>query len=320
MPSPNTTAFQRPDLGLFFEEIDVEAVKAGMIGLQVMPIFSVSLQTASFSKIPIEAYVIDRETARASGSGYNRQTWEFEQDSYFCEEHGAEEVLDDREAAIYAYTIDFERVNAFRAMIAVMRNRERRIADATFSAANRTAFGASVTNEWDDFANADPEGDVKAAITAFELARGMKPNSLILNAQVMRNLTQCDAIIDKLKYSGIDDPKNVNAATLAALFDVDKVIIGNSFRSTADMGQAAALSRIWSNEYVGLAKLPTSNDLREPCFARTMHWTGDGSSENGTVEMYREEKVRSDVIRVRQDTHEKVLYSTLLYLLDNITT
>ena len=40
----------------------------------------------------------------------------------------------------------------------------------------------------------------------------------------------------------------------------------------------------------------------------------------GVMESYRDETVRSDIIRARMDTQEKIIYTPALQLLDNITT
>lgn len=318
MPAPTTpSSFQRPDLGQSFEEFDLAAAMQGFIGLQVLPTFSAQRQTANFSKVKVAALLAERDTTRASGGGYSRQEYEFEQDSYACVEHGAEEILDDRERAIYSYTIDFERINAMRAVDAVIRNQERRIANAVFNATTFTAH--PVTTEWSSPSGSTPVDDVMAAINAFKLQSGMMPNALIFNDQVMRNLQRCDQIIDQVKYSGIDDPKKITRQMLAALFNVDQIIVPNTMRNTANQGQAAAFGNIWSSEYVMLARVATSQDLREPCLGRTFHFTGDGSSEGGTIEQYRDEKVRSDIMRCRVDVHEKIIYTAMGYLMSNIT-
>jgi hypothetical protein len=54
-----------------------------------------------------------------------------------------------------------------------------------------------------------------------------------------------------------------------------------------------------------VCRVAKSKDLREVCIGRTFSYEGDGGTIDGTFEMYREEKVRGDVVRVRMDTHEK---------------
>ena len=106
---------------------------------------------------------------------------------------------------------------------------------------------------------------------------------------------------------------------LAQVFDLDFIIVAGSSKNSAKEGQSATPAQIWSNEYAMLCKIATGGDMREPCIGRTFHWADDGSSIGGTVESYRDEKVRGDVIRVRHDVDEIVLYPEAGHLLSNIT-
>jgi hypothetical protein len=60
--------------------------------------------------------------------------------------------------------------------------------------------------------------------------------------------------------------------------------------------------------------------MAEPCIGRMFHWSEDGSSPGGTVESYRDEIVRGNIIRVRHDVDEVVLYPQAGHLVSNITT
>jgi len=69
-----------------------------------------------------------------------------------------------------------------------------------------------------------------------------------------------------------------------------------------------------------VCRVATGNDMREACIGRTFHWGQDGSSVGGTVESYRDEVVRGNVIRVRHDVDEVILYPQAGHLLSNVTT
>ena len=107
---------------------------------------------------------------------------------------------------------------------------------------------------------------------------------------------------------------------LSAIFDLENIIVAGSSRNSAKEGQAASPTQIWSDEYAMVCKIATGADMREPCIGRTFHWSEDGSSVGGTVETYRDETVRGNVVRVRHDVDEKLLYAEAGHLLSNITT
>lgn len=317
MAGPDSTAFLRPDLRESFDEIDIEAMRMGFIGFEVLPLFDTALQTANFSKVPVEAWLEDGDTKRAAGGGYNRGEWEFTQDNYATQEYGAEELIDDRERAIYRYTIDFERVATWRALWRVLLGHEKRTAAAIFNTTTWTP--TSVTNEWNT-QNATPVDDVIALLERIELACGKEANRMVMSKTVFRNLQTCPQIIDRIKYSGLDDPKQISVKALEALFQVEKILIAGGIRNTANKGQTASLSRIWDDEYVWAGVVDPSPDLRLPRVGLTFHFTGDGSSQGGTIEQYRDEAKRSDVTRARFDLVEKIIYSEAGGLLDNIST
>ena len=62
-------------------------------------------------------------------------------------------------------------------------------------------------------------------------------------------------------------------------------------------------------------KISEAANLMEPCAGRTILWQND-SPDNATVETYYEEQTRSNIVRVRQHTHEKIITSNCLYILD----
>lgn len=321
MPSPTSAlSTLRPDLATFME-FDAAMDRMGFIGHRVLPVLEVAKQAGTFGKIPIEQLLANRDTLRAPGAGYSRGNWTFTQDSYACQEHGAEEPIDDREAKMYADYFSAEQISAQRAFDVVLRNMEKRIAALVFNTGTWTP--TTVTNEWDDAANATPIDDVEAAVRAVWLASGIWPDSLIINRLVFRNLRKCSQVIDRIASAGAGAPtkaSDITADMLARVFDLRQVLVAGSTKNTAAEGQAASLSPIWSSEYAMVAKVAESQDMREPCVGRTLHWGEDGSQIGGTVETYRDEKIRGDVVRVRNDVDEKITYVEAAHLLDNITT
>ena len=325
MPSPSTAlSTQRPDLATFLE-FDLESEKAGFVATQVFPVVDVQSQAGNFGKIPIEQLLQARTTLRAPGSGYARGNWTFTPATYATEEHGAEEPVDDREARMYAEYFVAEQISTMRAFSAVLRNAEKRVADAVFNTTTWT--GASLTtaptNEWDDATNAVPLTDVEAAVQKIYDNSGLWANALVVNRKVFRNLRNVAQVIDRIESNGAGSAAKASDITtqmLAAAFDLDYILVAGASRNSATEGQAATPVQIWSGEYAMVCRVSTSADMRDPCIGRTFHWSQDGSSIGGTVESYRDETIRGDVIRVRHDVDEIVLYAQAGHLLSNITT
>lgn len=324
MPSPSTSlATLRPDIAASFMEFDLAMDRAGFVATRVLPVFEVQKQSGKFGKIPIEQLLQKRETKRASGAGYSRGKWTFTDASYATEEHGAEEPVDDREAEMYSDYFDAEVISGMRAMDAVLRNAEERVADAIFNTTTWTgaALTTAVTTPWATLATAVPLTDVEKAVIKVYDGTGIWPNALIMNRKTFRNLRNVAQVIDRIEASGAGSPAKASDVTvqmLAQAFDLDFVIVAGASENTANEAAAATIAQLWSSDMAMVARIATSNDFREPCLGRTFHWGADGSSIGGTVETYRDENVRSNIVRVRHEVDEIVLYTEMGHLLTNL--
>jgi hypothetical protein len=140
---------------------------------------------------------------------------------------------------------------------------------------------------------------------------------------VFRNLRRCDEVTDMIASSGAGssiEPSKITAAVLASVFDLRYVIVAGGARDTANEGQAVSISSIWSDEYAMVARIAETDQIEEPCVARTLHWGEDGSTIGGTIETYYEDQSRGDVCRVRHEVEEKIIFTEAGHLLSNITT
>lgn len=340
MRPTSSAAVYRPDLGMVVMEF-VEGQSMGFIGLQVMPLFPVSKQAASYPVIPKEAMLKLAETRRASRAAYNRDDWEYERGIYATDEHGFEEPVDDVERSLFDQEDPgiSDQIAVARAWIKIMRNQEKRVADMVFNATNFSAH--AITHEWDDATNAVPITDINTAKLAVRAACGMLPNTLIVSYSTFENLRNCAQVVDRIKYTypGIDIA-NMSTQELARCIGVQNILVGGGVYDSAGKGIDASISDVWYNEYAMLTVVaPTvaqqpmiSRDITAPCIGRTFLWTED-SPLNPIVEVYREDRIRSDVYRVRHHVSESLIASkdtsgtvvsnisaACSYLFSNVTT
>lgn len=175
MPRPtSSTTLQRPDLASLAWEYNLNAPMAGFIGMQIMPLFPVSEQSAQYPVIPIESILKLKETGRAPRGKYNRSDYDFEADTYSCTENGWEEAVDDVERKLYTRYFDAETVATQRAMNVILRNQEKRIADMVFNTGNVTNT-AGVSIEWSTASSCTPRSDVLDAKITLRAATGRAP-------------------------------------------------------------------------------------------------------------------------------------------------
>ena len=323
MPSPSSSlATQRPDLAGSMLAFDLAMAVGGFVAMRIAPVIESAKKSGSFGKIPIEQLLKTRTTLRAPGSGYARGNFTFTPATFSCDEHGAEEPVDDTEAKIYADYFDAELVAAQRARDSVLRNYELRV--CALASSTSTWTGASLTtavsNAWTSASSATPIADVTGAVNKVYDASGLVANALIVSWKRFQSLRNCDEIVSRVKFSGLQDPtrKGISAAALAAVFDLEEVIVVGAPQDTAAEGQTSTLSSCWTDSRAMVCRVARTNDIKEPCIARTIHYGEDGSTIGGTVESYREESSRSDIQRNRMDTDEIVMYAQAGHLLTSL--
>jgi len=320
MPAPSSALTTlRPDLGSMME-FDLEANRQKFIANRLLPILNVDLAADTFGKIPIEQLLKRANVKRGAKGEYNRIDWSFTDDSYATKEYGLEGVVDQRNARKYQNYIDAEADTARLVLHQVLLEAEVRVKDLLFPG-NFTP--SAIADEWDDYANAVPIDDVEASVRRIFAATGLWPNAIVFNKTVFRNLRLCDQIIERIAATGAGDKvkaKDITAQMLAAVFDLDHVIVAEGVANTADEGLTAVPGHIWSSEYAAVGRLAETQSIVEPCLGHTFHWAADGSQPGGLVESYYSVENRSDVERVRHDVHEKVKYEEMWDVMSNVTT
>ena len=96
---------------------------------------------------------------------------------------------------------------------------------------------------------------------------------------------------------------------LRSILDIRYVLIGGALKNTAGTGLPASLSDIWGNRYVQVCRIAegAEADVIEPCIGRQMFWNDGSGGTEIIVEEYRDEARRSEMLRVRHDSCEKML-------------
>lgn len=324
MPS---AAITRYELSLPFEEFDLAMNMRGFIGPRVLRPRLVSVQSANVGKIPLEQLLGQKDTNRAPGAGYTRGDFEFTTFSYATQEHGWEEPIDDRTLAVFRDMIDAEAVHNQRAVSFVAEAYERAVAAAVYNTTTWTGatLTTAITNEWDDSANATPSSDVLAAKEKIRTLSGLEANALIMNKYQFECLCVTDEMLDRVKYTQRADMATMVAA-VADCLGVEFLLVSGGFTNSANAQATASMARLWSNEYMMVCRVATTDDPREPCIGRTFMFTeenaGVGTDEALAIitEEYRDENVRGSVIRCRNDRDIVIMYAEAGHLLSNAIT
>lgn len=287
------------------------------IGQKVLPPFSVSERTGQypkFKKAGGELLNNDAEV-RASTAGYQRAIRKYETDTFQTLEYGLEELVGDADKEDVARYFDMEVVTANFVRRQVMLGHEIRVASAVFNTNNFAAVNSTVAYTTALKATADFAGDVLAAIDTLN-SRGETPNTIVMSGPVFSRIKGQTLFQNFVRGNRPSDiTANLSQGAVAQAFaesGIQNVHIGRATSNSGKKGQAFASSLAWSNTYVWVGRVE-SGDMMAGGAGRTLYWNQD--SELFTTESYRDEARRSNVIRVRQHTAEKIVDGDSGYLI-----
>lgn len=186
-------------------------------------------------------------------------------------------------------------------------SKERRTANLVLTGTWSGVAGEDAAGLWapNDATNTFIE-DVLARIETIRANTGLKPNKLAIDHGTYNTLKKLDALLDRIKYTqrGI-----LTAELIAAIFDLDEVLIGEAIYSSAKETKAGTdftAVNVWEkNAGKGSAFLyyaPPSPGLKTPSAgyqARTAY--ENGMARRNTT--WREAAEHQDVYEVAEETH-----------------
>lgn len=165
---------------------------------------------------------------------------------------------------------------------AIQLKKEKIVSDLVTTAANWTSSN-DAEGGW---AAGDSNTFITDMLTAMETVRqliGVKPNCLIMDSKTLNQLKQESTLLDKIKYTGTQGkPADVTGQTLAALFELDEVMIGQAIYSSDEetvAGTEFTAVDLWETTATkGSAFLyyrPPSPGIEVPAGGYVFNWKGD---------------------------------------------
>lgn len=309
--NPTSGATIRADLNYFVQE--AYSAQPFLIGTRVMPPLPVDAKSGTYPKLTIagagtlEAVATERN---ADGS-YNEIRRQWTSDNYDCKDRGLEERVDDAAAKDLARFFNAETVAAQLTLDNVLLRHEQRVAAAIMS---ETSFG-SATNSEVAYTTANKAtnsfvDDVLAAIRRTKVAR---PNTIVMSEAVFHRISTATLVKEFVRGTLKGNAEMpINAANIAAAFapyGIEKVEIGDVQYNTAAKGQTKSVSAVWGNTYVWVGRVnPNARDPRQGGAGFTFYWNAEGGL--WVTESYYDNKRRSNIVRVRQNTDEKIVNAT----------
>ena len=184
--------------------------------------------------------------------------------TYSCDEYGFHMDVDDTVARNADAGVDILTSATQYVTEKLLQKRDQVFAAAAFTTSVWTGStsGSDITpgTLW-SASGGTPIKDIQAQQDAVHAKTGRRPNVLLLGKDVYTALRDSDDILDRVKYSerGI-----VTTDLLAALFDVDEVIVAGSIVNSANEGATASYAPVFDADDALLIYRPPNPGLLTP--------------------------------------------------------
>jgi hypothetical protein len=298
----------RGDINVLVEE--ASAATKNLIGLQALPPFGVDEQSGQYPVFKKgKGQLLNNDvTNRSPGGSYGRVERSYENDTYDCVDRGLEELVDDTYVKNVARYFSAESTAAKHTMQQVLLGHEVRAEAAIM---NTTNFGsgtaAAVAYTEANIATIDFPQDILAAVERMH-NNAEEANTIIMSSSVWERVRRATLTQNFMRGSQPTDATLlINSNLLAGAFaseGIEQILVGRARVNSAKKGQSYSASNVWSDTYVWVGKV-SGGDFSNQGAGRTLVWNREGGTF--VTETYRDEKRRSNVVRVRQNTAEKII-------------
>ena len=280
---------------------------AGTIVQDFLPVVQVAKQSDLYYKYTKgDFFRIPSTTIRAPKTKGRTVDFNVSSETYYAANYALVDEISYETMANQDTPLNVKEKSARNLKNLLMLDWENRVANQITSGSNLGSY-AAVSSKWSDgtAGNSDPFGDMQTAKDAVRATTGLEANTIIMGQSVYNALIKHADILDRIKYvqRGV-----VTRDLLAALFDVDTVLIGSSIKNTAEEGQADSFSSIWgTNTIVAHLTSGPNTDGRDPSLGYAFRWTNPmfgspmvaeswddpdhGNYTNLRVQYYQDEKI-----------------------------
>lgn len=285
------------------------------IGAKVMPPLAVSARAGQYPKIAVNGGNLLRDEAKRRGPGanYARISRSYTNDNYTAIEYGEEAIIDDSQKSDISRFFDLESLETRRTMAQVQLAHERRVAAKIFDPATFSLTTSATAYTAANIGTFDIGWDIDLAKQEIQ-GRGEDVSNLtvVMSLPMFLRARASNRLQNRIRGTISTDSQLVlSAQAMADALEVKQVLIGRATYDTSKQGaSASSLSNIWGNTYawIGNVSEPTGPEqFFGGGVGYTLYWDQDAAFFQ--VEEYREEQIRSSILRVRQNVDEKIVLS-----------
>jgi len=243
---------------------------ARFIADQVMPRVPVPKQEFKYWTWPKGEYFTIPKTLVGRKGQPNKVEFSATEATASCLGYGLADDIpnDDLENAPDNFNIIGHAVESIADLVAL--DREKRVADLVFAAGqyasgNKTQL--SGTSQWSDYTNSTPIIDISTGLDACI----MRPNVMVIGRLAWSKLAGHPDIMKAVNRTA-GDTGIARRQDVAALFELEEILVGEAFYNTAKKGQTVSLSRLWGKHASLILRDQLADTRGRITFGYTAQW------------------------------------------------
>ncbi len=275
-------------------QVSVAWPNNGLVGQRLFPTVTVRKQSDKYYVFGREMWLPEDGDVRAPGSVANEiPGLKVSTDTYYAQEHSLQVPVTDEERENSDSPLAPDRDGTELVTQRVMLGREVAMKNLATTVANYSSGNTvtlSGTDQWDDYVNSDPIGDMRTGKSTIHGRIFLEPTLMVAPYEVMTVLEDHPDFLERIKYSerGIFTPE-----LLGAVLGIREIVVPGAGMNTANAGQPPTLAYVWGKDVI-MAYVPERAGLRIPAYGYEFAWGRQ------FVDRWREEPRVSDLIRVRR--------------------
>src|SRR3990167_8200918 len=253
MPNPTT---QQVHIDNALTNISIAYRNANYIADRIFPAVPVQYISNKYFVFTKSDWYRDEADLRAPGTRAQRVDYNVSSSAYTCVEYAVAKSVPD-EVVMNADTPLRPLVEATEYVTdKLYLRREKDVADLAFG---NSIWAASATPStlWSNDTS-DPIGDVNLAVDTVVQAIGRKPTRGVIGRGLWRHLMKHPDLLYRITGAvGPGSPAILSQATIAALFELEEILVGDSVIDSAAEGATASRAYVWGNHLLVAYVTPT---------------------------------------------------------------
>jgi hypothetical protein len=310
----NTTAVYRADINAFLEQ--AQDVDKKFIFEELFPVLGVPKRSGEYPRVKIgEGGLMKSEATKRNASGsYNEVVRKHSWDNYKLNDRGLTARLDDDKVDEFSDFTDLEVFESRLLKRSLKFDLEKESAATLMDEATFSKEDAKVAYTEANLATIDVPYDLMVAIEKLN-NRGVDPNTIVFSNVLWRIIRRSKLLQDYIYGSEPSKKKLIRAKDLADAFAEEtgtpmRVLVAATAIDMANRAKDAPnFQPVWGNTHIWLGKTQ-SGEISQGGMGRTLTWNKSVKTGLFEPESWRNEDVRSDIIRLRSYCDQKVIDET----------